>query len=264
MRGINKGKIFLVSCFFILSCISTSKAQYPFEKYKAIKYKRVAFTISYNKDSSIAFYYAEIPSINRRKSNKSILLFGKENDTFVIEIKKKNKILQTIVEHGNFALQNLDDYIYVADINGDGLPDIKISYNNMFGAGLAGSLETRMYLFQRKNGQYRVITFNDFAIDYSHHKLNDSWTNWPERDFNNDGKYEIITCRLTRYKSHSYWTFDLYNYVNGELVCIDDKYGYPKMFQYLEARHNYEVTKKISPEKMKTFKQVKPDEYDSR
>jgi hypothetical protein len=265
MKGFKSVKCLLITCLFIVICATISKAQYPFEKYKEIKYKRITFNQSYNKDSSIVYYYAKLSSPNKGKSIKSILFFGNEIDTMLtILIKKNEEIIQTISVHGDFPLRNMDDYIYVGDINGDGLADMKISFNNMSGAGLAGSLEKRMYLFQRKNGQYRMISFSDFAVDYSHHKLNNSWIDWPERDFNNDRNFEIITCRLTRYRNHSYWTFDLYNYVNGELVCVDDKYDYPKMFQYLEARDNYDVTKKISPEKMKTFKAKKPDEYDIR
>ena len=83
--------------------------------------------------------------------------------------------------------------------------------------------------------------------------------NRPERDFNGDGVYEIITMTLKGYENHNYWTFNIYNMVNGRLENRNKTYGYPIMIQYL-FRDNFKITNKITNEKMKTFGDVKPPE----
>jgi hypothetical protein len=244
----------------ILLCIVSARAQYPFEKYKAIKYKRVKFRVKYNKDSSIVYYSAKLPGISKSKSKFSLLIKGK-NEPFSyinsIIIKKDGKIFQKINDEG-LSILGLGA-IYIADINGDSLPDIKISVDNL-GNGIASCFRERIYLFQKPGGKFSKISYSDDDFSFKNEpEVNYGSLNYfPERDFNNDGNYEIITCRLIKFKEHNYWTFDIYK--NCDLVCVDDKYNYPIMIQYLN-RENYEITKKISIRKMKTFKLLKPEGY---
>jgi hypothetical protein len=238
-------------------------AQYPFEKYKAIKYKRVKFKVRHGKNAyeGMVYYSAKLPGIGKGKSNYSILIKGPDAVPFsAIYIKKNNKIFQKIQEPANYSISGLN-YLYIADINSDSLPDIKFTCENVGGCGIGGEYRKRIYLFQKPNGKFNKISFEDLDINDSEDSNSKNY--WPERDLDNNGKYVIITCRLCGYRENNYWTFDIYEYKNGDLICVDNKYNYPIMIQYL-YRDNYEITKRISPQKMRTFKRLKPDGYDKR
>jgi hypothetical protein len=83
--------------------------------------------------------------------------------------------------------------------------------------------------------------------------------NMTERDLNGDGNFEIITMTIQNHKSHNYWLFNLYNFVNGNLVCVNDKMNYPIMVQYL-FKDNYKVTTKLTRKEMKKYELKKPEE----
>jgi hypothetical protein len=130
--------------------------------------------------------------------------------------------------------------------------DIKITAWYM-GNGLASLNRRRIYLFQNKDNRFTKISFLD--------KLGDDKK--PDRDLDGDGNNEIITMNLTYYGDHSYWLFNIYDFIDGELKNVNMKYDYPIMIQYLH-RENYEITNKISREKMKEFSLKYPDSYDIR
>jgi hypothetical protein len=137
-----------------------------------------------------------------------------------------------------------------ADINGDNLMDVKMVIPYM-GNGLAAMNQRVIYLFQKPDGLFHKISYLD--------KME---TNRPERDLDGDNKYEIITMTLKGYENHNYWTFNVYNYINEELINQNENFEYPIMIQFL-YRENYKVTDKISPDKMKTFGDKKPNEFRS-
>lgn len=259
MKGIKIGNLLLLSCFFILSCATLCIAQYPFEKYKAIKYKRVKFTLKYIHDSVTQIYTSNGFKINKLNDKyRIVIITNEEEKKAIIYIKKNGKVIQKFKDPGEFYDGNIIYPLYLGDINGDSLLDIKFSSRAWSHGGI--SAPRRVYLFQQANGSFRKISFSD--IDFSDQDTIERY--WPtERDINNDGNSEIIITRLIEYQHHLFWTYDLYNYINGDLVCVDDKYHYPLMSQYL-YRRNYEITKRISPEKMRTFKKEKSHEYDSR
>ena len=139
------------------------------------------------------------------------------------------------------------DTFYIADFNGDGKKDFKIVCSYM-GLGIA-SLNVRViYFFQNENKGFTKVSFND--------KIGENTT---ERDLNGDGNFEIITMTLQNHKNHNYWLFNLYNFANGDLICVNDKLNYPIMVQYL-FKDNYQVTKKLTMKEMKKYELKKPKE----
>jgi hypothetical protein len=62
-----------------------------------------------------------------------------------------------------------------------------------------------------------------------------------ERDFDNDGKFEIQSVQLMFQSNHSYWRFQIFKIENTDLVDVSDKFGYPIFIQFLKKR-NYKPT----------------------
>lgn len=239
-----------------------SSGQYPFERYPAIKYKQYANwkeikRIGKNNNETVE-YILTIPGFFNKKDNLTIKLTP--GDSSDISLFRNGKLTQHFVEpmnvYADYGFPGTFAPVRVADINGDGMPDCKllISYR---GTGLA-ILNTRViYLFQHSDHSFRKISYLDM-IDG-----NDVPANRPERDFNGDGNYEIITMSLTGYKDHSYWAYNLYNFKNNTLVSVNNKYNYPILIQFLN-RENYKVTRKIPRQKMKDFAEKRPEDYDER
>lgn len=231
------------------------KGQYPFEKYKALKYKSYYNwkTTDSTKSEKRVQSSITIPGFYDNGDLMTIQLTSFTDhwwNNSIIQIFRNNTLIQKIDEDMSFVPIGIDT-LRIADINGDGLMDIKLISAYM-GNGTA-SLNVRViYLFQRPNHNFIKISFND--------KMNN---NRPERDFDGDGNYEIITMNLLGYENHSYWLFNLFNFKNDELVCTNTKYNYPIMIQYL-YRDNYEITNKISREKMKGFSLTLPDDYNKK
>jgi hypothetical protein len=240
---------------FLLTLTLNSFGQYPFEKYPAIKYKTSKAWTTYDKsekEKKIEFVLT-IPKFFDKKDSLTILLTSFDNkwDSSYITILRNGKQLQRFLEPMFFYDTNLIEPVMLADINSDKLQDIKLIVPYM-GNGTA-SLNTRIiYLFQHKDKSFTKISFMD--------KMSD---NRPERDFNGDGNFEIITMTLTSYAGHSYFAFNLFNFKNNDLVSVNDKYNYPILIQFL-YRDNFKITNKISRQKMKDFGQKKPEEYDKK
>jgi hypothetical protein len=147
-----------------------------------------------------------------------------------------------------FSQSNIFEPVRVADINSDGLLDLKILIPYM-GNGTA-SLNVRViYLFQKPDGNFNKISFTD--------KMS---KNRPERDFDGDKNFEIITMTLTSYENHSYWLYNLFDYNSKDLINVNTKDDYPIMIQFL-FRDNYEITNKITRQKMKDFALTLPEQY---
>jgi len=116
------------------------------------------------------------------------------------------------------------------------------------GCGLA-SLNVRViYFFQKENKEFTKISFDD--------KMDG---NRIERDLNGDGNFEIITMTLQEHRNHNYWLFNVYNFVNDNLICINNKINYPIMIQFL-FRENYKITTKITRKEMQKYEIQKPEE----
>lgn len=238
----------------MISLTAFLKAQYPFEKYQAMDYSKKGKWTCYDKreKENKMHWTMSFPGFYKNGDSLTVQLttFG-DKDTSLIRIFRNKKQVQIFEEPyavgRNFGM--LTDTVFFGDINGDLLPDIKILcwYG---GCGTASLNERVIYLIQRPDDNFTKVSFKDMAASTR-----------PERDLNNDGNYEIITMTLNGYEGHNYWTFNLYNFINGDLVCVNDKFDYPIMIQFLN-RENHTVTDKVSKDVMKTFSAAKPDEYD--
>jgi len=244
-----RGLLFLV----LILCTTILKGQYPFEQFSAIKYKDFDDWKIYDKSEEVKNVHATltIPGFYDNSGSLSIQLTSFTDQwcgNSIVRVFRNKTETQKFTENIPFNPVGLDS-VRVADINGDGLMDVKIVIPYM-GNGTA-SLNVRViYLFQRPDQSFNVISFND-----------KSYPNLPERDFDGDGNYEIITMNLTGYENHSYWVFNLFNYKDNGFKNVNSKLNYPIMIQYL-FRENYELTNRISREKMKQFGLNFPDGYE--
>jgi len=157
------------------------------------------------------------------------------------------KPIKRMVEKATFNTAITEGLLYVGDINGYGLQDFKIAYPNN-SSGLAGSLISKIYLFNLGHNQFQKISFMDFAWD-------------SERDFNGDKNCEIFGQSYASYKNHGYWVIDLYSYKNGQLVNVGKRYNYPILIQFLYSKENFKITDKVPRKQMAEFRKALPREY---
>lgn len=226
--------------FFIFSTFIAS-AQYPFEKFNTPKTEKYVFKQEFN-----GHFEMEIPSFYSNGDNLELRFsYKNDEDSTTIKILRNNNIIKSC--DGSLLIHLLDT-MYVADINGDGLKDIKLIISTG-SCGIASLNKNVIYLFQKQNNDFILISFNDM--------INEGRS---ERDFNKDGNYEIITMNLESYKNHNYWTFNVFNFKNDTLVNVNSKYNYPIMIQFLN-RENYSITKNLSSQQMKKFERKLPDNF---
>ena len=229
-------------------------AQYPFEKYPSIKYlKKGTWIVQESKTTKTQWTSTASDFFNPLDSLTVQLSAFEDKDSSLITIFKNQKQIQLLMEPysigGGFG--SLYDTLLFADFNADSLLDVKILWSDG-GCGIAGLNERVIYLIQQPENKFTKFSFLDMA---SSMRL--------ERDLNGDGNFEIITMTLNGYESHNYWTFNLYNFTNDDLICVNDKFDYPIMIQFL-FKKNYKVTDKITKKKMKTFSMEKPEFYDKK
>jgi hypothetical protein len=236
-------------------------AQYDFEKYPAIKYIKQRKWKILKTEKSQVLYSVCFPgfSIN----NDALTLkytFSADSGISVLKIYRNNKCIQKFAVPGSDFISMIDtvdmgEPIRIADINGDSLKDVKNFIPNLIRCGAYNDYAHVIYLFQNTNGKFTNISFND-----GFYGGGDDIINRPERDFDGDGNYEIITETFTGVGDHNYWTFNLYNFKDGKLLNVNKKADYPIMYQLL-YRMNYTITNKISRERMKLFSKKEPDNY---
>lgn len=163
----------------------TSKGQYPFEKYLAVKYSIYHDWKIYDRaeDEKKVHSTLTIPNFFGNNDSLTIQLTSFTDhcwDNSIIRVFQNKQQTQKFVEDMIFNPAGLDT-VRVADINGDGLMDVKI-VSPYLGNGIASLNVKVIYLFQRQDHSFNKISFDD-----------KSYPNIPERDFDRDGNYEIIT-----------------------------------------------------------------------
>jgi len=249
-----KLQIFISIFLFTLS----ARGQYPYEVHTASSYTIYDNWTEWDKGDRIHETLL-VPKFFNNNDSLTIQLtsFGMSTDSAYIRLYRNKKLIHKFFEPCTLYGMYENSKLYVADINGDSLLDIKfiapLPYN-----GIAALNKRVVYLFQCPDTGFCKISFTDMFDN-----INDSTSeSRPERDFDNDGNFEIITKTLENYNEHNYWTFNLYVFQNGTLVNVNDKFNYPIMIQYL-FKENYKVTDKISKEKMKTFARALPVLFDN-
>ncbi len=198
-----------------------------------------------------------IPKFFNKKDSLTIQLssFTKNWDSSYITLFRNGKQIQRFFEPMGFDI-NVFASVRIADINGDNQQDCKLLIPYMENG--IDALNTRViYLFQHKDNTFTKISYLDM-IDGEN-----AGDNRSERDFNDDGNYEIITMSLISYNNHSYWVYNLYDCKDDSLVSVNNKYNYPILIQFL-YRKNFEITNNISRQKLKDFTETKPEDYDKR
>jgi len=234
---------------FLMLFILKGYAQYPFEKFPAIKYDS-AEIINHGKTYNHGFYITRSKGFKRIASYKNYkLVFLSDSDILKdgtnALLYHKNHIIKRMCFDNTW----LEQHVYIADIDGNGLPDFKIIVDND-GNGFAADYETKVYLFNEGNDVFKLIAFTDLFSNI-------------ERDFNHDGNYEIIGQEYRRYKEHAYFIFNLYNFKNGKFVNVSHNYNYPIAIKYLYGR-NFITANNMPRGIMKKFTFKKPgDNFDN-
>ena len=226
-----------------------TRAQYPFEKNKEIKIKEFKnWKTSVNpKDSLPMMREILISKFDSKNSTLKIeqILAIKSSDSTeysILKIYRNNQIINQFKVNTRSISEPLQ--VYVEDINGDNLSDLKIIFPN-YGSGNYNVYCQTVFLFQNKNQTFKEIIYTDMF---------ENFVNRPERDFNNDGKYEILMQSFQNYGKHNYWLFNIYNYSKGKLVNVNYLANYPIMIPL----NSYKVTKNISRKVMKKFEVKTP------
>lgn len=200
--------------------------QKHFTDFKSINYQKVLIKKPQNNGDSLLVANADFKKINGLKNYQISIKRNNDPDKTNILILKGNTILKNILVESPYW--TINDTIKIADIDGNGLIDVKLSfYNN--GNGLAASLSRKVYLFNQQN-TFKSIQFFDFAEDN-------------EFDFNNDDNYEILSCNHIYKNNHSYWVYNIYNFSNNKLINVSKQFNYP-----LLTKHLYRTNKIIAKE----------------
>jgi hypothetical protein len=227
-------------------------AQYPFERFPMAPLQVTDAWIRYDKGGGKYHWTLTFPDFYGDSASMTVQITTLPNsDSSLFRVYRGKKQIQLMTEPHPLGsvfgiLQDSTDY---GDINGDSLPDVRIRAW-CGGSGIAAYYFRLIYLIQRSDGTFSKVSF----VNMEHE------VRYPERDLNGDGNFEIVATSLDNYQGHNYWTFNVYRFDNGRLRCVNDEFGYPIMVQYL-YRRNYEVTNRISKEKMKDFGKKLPDEF---
>jgi hypothetical protein len=250
---IRKSFVAAISTVFVLLISflvpANSFAQYPFEKYKATTY-----TATGNWQTSTLSNPKRMKATAQVTDGTSKYIIRLENrqlpsDTFTITASTAGGKRQHFLEPWSVWPESMQQPVRSADLNGDGISDLKLVVNAVGGGAVPG-LVRLIYLFGQPSGEFIKVSFLSF---------NDG----PERDFDNDGRYEMVVRDLVSHKSHSYWAFNVFSFRNGQFQNVSRRYGYPILVQFLN-RPNYKVTDKVSAKESEKFLVSQPREFDLR
>jgi hypothetical protein len=226
-------------CVILLFVSAKCFAQYPFEKFPKLKYDSVLF-------KRIAVTEKNNVFIANYKDYKIELLELPLKDSTNLLIYRNSKLIQKI-KSDIFLYPYLDEMLYVADIDGNGLIDFKFTSGNVGASGLASSRVFKFYLFNKGNNRFLPIVLGDFF-------------SYKERQLLPGKSYVIVGQSLAEYKGHNYWLFDLYIYKNGKIVNVNKQYGYPIAVPYL-FDEVFKPTNKIPKKELERLSLKVPDFY---
>jgi len=248
-------RLFLIA-ISILSWSLTGFAQYPFECKPAINLKKFdKWQILKHSDEKLDYTIVIPDFFPNHDPIKVKIIGGSGRDSCDVHIYKKNTLIKSFIEPIQISsFGPRPQSAFLEDVNGDGLKDLKILIPNNGCCGAYNFYAQVMYFFQNKNSTLTEISFQDLLWNYE---------NRPERDFDGDGNFEIITQTFQNYGAHNYLLYNLYNFNGKTLANVNKKANYPIMIQLL-WEENYKITNKISRAKMKTFTRKQPDDYSQK
>ena len=223
----------------ILTIATSARGQYPFDKFDRPDFK------SYNdwkliekKDENKIHQTVTIPRFYNDSISLTIQFTVDNSSEEAKNIIRIYKGKETIQSFRNDKVDYMPFYvsrhpIKVADLNGDSLLDIKVTYDyNSNGLSLS---YRPIYLIQNDKG-----TFTKYSFDNMYEDRLDF-----ERDFDNDGTFEIQSVQLVQNDNHSYWCFSVFKITNNGLVDISDKIDYPIFIQFLHKRNYKQADVKL-------------------
>ena len=224
----------------ILTIATSARGQYPFDKFDRPNFK------SYNdwkliekKDENKIHQTVTIPRFYNDSISLTIQFTVDNSSEEAKNIIRIYKGKETIQSFRNDKVDYMPFYvsrhpIKVADLNGDSLLDIKVTYDyNSNGLSLS---YRPIYLIQNDKG-----TFTKYSFDNMYEDRLDF-----ERDFDNDGTFEIQSVQLVQNDNHSYWCFSVIKITNNGLVDISDKIDYPIFIQFLHKRNYKQADVKLT------------------
>lgn len=212
--------------------------QYPYERYPALSYQTLPWTIQKAGEAAftgvIQFQDYRLEFYTQRLADSSNVLVFRQG----------HKI--GAYREPDMLPQMFRQPVQVADIDRNGLQDLKVTLASLGASPLAAAASRKIYFFNEGKG-FKKISFSDLSQG-------------PERDFNGDGNYEIITKELVSYQHHSYWKFDIYGYQAGTFLNKSRAFRYPIFIRFLN-RPNFKVTQDIPPAKARFFISASPPEF---
>lgn len=233
--------------FLFLVFTQTLNAQYKFEFSKKINYKsKYQWITKVLSDNEREF------SINNITLNGNLYSIKVSKDDSLgiskIFINCNNKnVLETDFSPIYTSTEFSD--VLVADFNNDNLLDLKL-VNYYYGSGGYNYATNVYYLLQIASNKFKIISyFDDF----------EGFKNRVEVDFDNDGKFEIITQTFYNYQKHNYWRFDVFQIKDYKLVNMNKKFAYPFFVQLLYYQ-NYKASTKIPLKENFKFYKFYPNE----
>ena len=232
-------------CALLLLITLKSSAQYPFEKYRPMRYDTISIK-SIGENS-----YDHYKGFKREafyKDYKIVFLGDSDRlaDSSNILLYHHNYLIKKVKTEASVNNDFFNEPIRVGDIDGNGNLDFKIViWNN--GCGAAGDYAVKIYLINRGKDIFSSFSFFDLY-------------NNVERDFDNNGKHEIVGQVYQQYKLHAYYIFDIYSIKNGQLVNVSNKYNYPIVVKDLWDP-TYKVTHKIPKAALLKLSSKFPTDY---
>ena len=226
---------FLTILSFLLATNITVFQHLPV-KYPAVTYRSVSLK-RYGENASCHFNGYEVLFRDEGENRGSIVVMS------------RNKRVQKFHELG-FDLLDLPDSLLLADINGDGKNDLKIIMRFRGASPLARCASRKIYLLSDRDKAFTKVSFFDCSSE-------------PERDFNGDRKYEIISRELQNYRGHSYWKYQVYTMLNGRLHNVSLKYHYPLLERFMLKPKRYSPILLNKYERNKLLSLL-PPEYDQQ
>lgn len=232
-------------------------AQYPFEIKPPIHYKEYSKWKAIEHSETKTDYNITIPDCFTGRQALGIKIApDNDRDSCIFRLYKNGKPLGRFI--APFAISprmegNNPKAVFVEDVNGDGLKDLKIVLPFYGGCGGFNFYAEIVYLFQQPNGRFNAFCFSDWMDD-------ESFPNRPERDFDGDHNFEIVTKTFQNYGKHNYELYNIYNFQDGKLVNVNTKADYPLLIQLL-WKGNYKTTNKVSKPQVRKLAKPLPDDF---